>query len=189
MKTRKVRLKRRSEPETVTKKGTIAFLVLLVLSVCLFIVGVRLGVSKKDANLVSSSELETRGLYYELKMEKTRYKLGEPINVQLSVTNVTSAPVKLKFDKNMEFDLTVRKEVDLLFAQVPKKVWQLSEVQAVYPDVHFLEIEPGKTQSFSATWNQMDREKKPVKPGHYHIIGNLLADDRPETLQLRGKTD
>lgn len=189
MKTRKVRLKRKEEPEKVTRKGMVVFVVLLVLVVVGFVAGVRLGVARKDSKLLGSSDMKTRGLYYQLKMEKTNYHLGEPIKVQLSITNISSAPIALKFQKNLEFDLTVRKEVDLLFAQVPKTIWKLSENQMVYADAHDSIVDPGKTLNFNGIWDQKDRDGKPVKPGNYQIIGNLLADDRPESLALRGKTE
>jgi hypothetical protein len=189
VKTRKVRLKRKEEPEKVTRKGTILFVLLLVLCVVGFVIGVRVGVARKDSQLMGASDMKTRGLYYQLKMEKTLYRLGEPIKVQLSITNVSSAPIPLKFQKNLEFDLTVRKEVDLLFAQVPKTIWKLSENKMVIADPHGFVLDPGKTHTFEGQWDQKDREGKPVKPGNYQIIGNLLADDRPESLALRGKTE
>ncbi|MFA5506418.1 MAG: BsuPI-related putative proteinase inhibitor [Vulcanimicrobiota bacterium] len=189
MKTRKVKLKKRvQQEEPVTRKGVIVFVLLLVLAVVGFIVGVRLGVARKDSKLASSSDLTTRGLYYQLKMEKTDYDVGEPISVQLSVTNVTSNPIVLNFQKNLEFDLTVRKEVDLLFAQVPKTVWRLSEKQMVYKDNHVLRVDAGKTLIFKGTWDQTDRDDQAVQPGRYQIIGNLLADNRDESLQIKGQT-
>jgi Intracellular proteinase inhibitor len=188
VKTRKVRLKKRSQGEKVTRRGVFLFVGLLILAVVGFIVGVRLGVARKDANLTRSSDLTTKGLYYQLKMEKTDYDVGEPITVQLSVTNVTSGPIVLNFKKNLEFDLTVRKEVDLMFAQVPKTVWKLSEKQMVYKDTHVLRVDAGKTLTFKGLWDQKDREDKAVKPGRYQIIGNLLAENRSESLQLRGQT-
>ena len=188
MKTRKVRLKKRSQPEKVTRKGIFLFVGLLILAVVGFIFGVRLGVARKDASLTKSSDLTTKGLYYQLKMEKTDYEVGEPIGVQLSVTNVTSGPIVLEFRKNLEFDLTVRKEVNLIFAQVPKTVWKLSESQMVYKDTHVLRVDAGKTLTFKGLWDQKDRDDNPVKPGRYQIIGNLLAENRAEALQLRGQT-
>lgn len=188
MKTRKVRLKRREEPERVTRKGMMLFAFLIVLAVVGFVFSVRFGIAHKDAKLLGSSDLKTRGLYYQLKMEKTAYRLGEPIKVQLSVTNISSSPIALKFKKNLEFEITVRKEVDLLFAQVPKTIWKLSENQMVYADPHDSIIDPGKTLNFFGVWDQKDREGKPVKPGNYQLIGNLLADDRQESLALRGST-
>lgn len=171
-----------------TKKGIAVFVALLILAVVGFIVGVRLGVARKDADLVQSSDLTEKGLYYQLKMEKTKYDVREPISVQLSVTNVSSSPIVLSFQKNLEFDLTVRKEVDLLFAQVPKTVWRLSEDQMVYKDSHVLRVDAGKTLTFKGVWNQKNREDEYVKPGRYQIIGNLLADDREGSLQIRGQT-
>ena len=172
-----------------TRKGIVVFVLLLVLAVVGFIVGVRLGVARKDSKLVNSSDLTNKGLYYQLKMEKTEYDIGEPISVQLSVTNVTSSPIVLNFQKNLEFDLTVRKEVDLLFAQVPKTVWRLSEKQMVYKDNHVLRVDAGKTLTFKGTWDQTNRDEEAVKPGRYQIIGNLLADNREESLQIKGQTN
>ena len=172
-----------------TRKGIVVFVLLLVLAVVGFIVGVRLGVARKDSKLVNSSDLTNKGLYYQLKMEKTEYDIGEPISVQLSVTNVTSSPIVLNFQKNLEFDLTVRKEVDLLFAQVPKTVWRLSEKQMVYKDNHVLRVDAGKTLTFKGTWDQTNRDDEAVKPGRYQIIGNLLADNRDESLQIKGQTN
>ena len=188
VKTRKVRLKKKAREEKVTRKGVSIFVALIVLAVVGFVVGVRLGVARKDASLNKTSDLTTKGLYYQLKMEKTDYNVGEPISVQLSVTNVTSSPIVLNFKKNLEFDITVRKEVDLLFAQVPKTVWRLSEDQMVYKDSHVLRVDAGKTLTFKGRWDQTNRDDKPVKPGRYQIIGNLLAEDRTQSLQLRGKT-
>lgn len=188
MKTRKVRLKKRTQPEKVTRKGVMIFVGLLVLAVVGFIFGVRLGVARKDASLTKSSDLKAKGLYYQLKMEKTDYTVGEPVSVQLSVTNVTSKPIILNFKKNLEFDLTVRKEVDLIFAQVPKTVWKLSEKHMVYKDNHVMRVDAGKTMTFKGVWDQKNREDQPVRPGRYQIIGNLLAEDRSESLQLRGQT-
>ena len=172
-----------------TRKGIVVFVLLLVLAVVGFIVGVRLGVARKDSKLVNSSDLTNKGLYYQLKMEKTEYDIGEPISVQLSVTNVTSRPIVLNFQKNLEFDLPVRKEVDLLFAQVPKTVWRLSEKQMVYKDSHVLRVDAGKTLTFKGTWDQTNRDDEAVKPGRYQIIGNLLADNRDESLQIKGQTN
>ncbi len=146
-----------------------------------------MGVSRKDAKLTGTSELNTRGLYYQLKMARTSYHLGEPIEVKLSVRNMTSSPVALRFSKNLEFDITVRKEVDLLFAQVPKVVWKMSESQMIYADPHDKVLAPGDVEVFVGEWKQLDREGKPVSPGNYQIIGTLL-DERSETLQLRGQT-
>lgn len=121
-------------------------------------------------------------------MEKTDYEVREPITVELSVTNVTPHPIDLNFKKNLEFDLTVRKEVDLVFAQVPKTVWKLSERENILPEPHALRVDAGKTLTFRGTWDQTDREKQYVAPGRYQIIANLLADDREDALQLRGET-
>lgn len=187
-KTRKVRLKRRSQQtEQVTKKGIALFVGLLVLAVVGFIVGIRMGVARKDANLSSSSNLTEKGLYYQLKMGKTSYTLGEPIGIELSVTNVTANPIVLNFQKNLEFDLIVRKEVDLLFAQVPKTVWMLSDKKSVYQDQHVVRLDAGKTLTFEGVWDQTDRDSNSVQPGRYQIIGSLLADDRSSALQIRGQ--
>lgn len=189
MTTRKIRLKRKQEPDKVTSKGTMTFVILILLTIVVFVVGVRLGVARKNSSLQGSSDLRSRGLYYQLKMARTHYHLGDPIEIKLTITNVTASPIPLKFPKNQEFDITVRKEVDLLFAQIPRIVWTLSPTKMVYAEPHVFVLDPGKSREYQATWNQIDRDGRAVSPGNYQIIGNLLADDRPEALVLRGKAE
>lgn len=189
MSIRKVRLKRKVEPQKVTRKGRFIFVILIILCAIGFVAGVRLAVAHQDSGLTGTSDLKSKGLYYQLKMERTNYSVGEPINVKLLVRNLSASPVTLKFQKNLDFDLTVRKEVNLLFAQVPKIIWKLSETKLVVPQPHIKVIDPGKVVVFTGTWNQQTRDGEPVKPGNYQIIGNLLADDRQESLTLRGRTE
>lgn len=189
MSIRKVRLKRKVEPEKVTRKGRFIFVILIIFCAIGFVAGVRLAVAHQDSGLTGTSDLKSKGLYYQLKMERTNYNVGEPINVKLLVKNLSASPVTLKFQKNLEFDLTVRKEVNLLFAQVPKIIWKLSETKLVVPEPHIKVIDPGQTEVFTGTWNQQTRDGESVKPGNYQIIGNLLADDRKESLTLRGRTE
>ncbi len=187
MAVRKVRLKRRKEPERVTKKGLFLFVGLVLFSLVAFVAAIRMGVEYRNSELASSSDLRTKGLYYQLKMERTNYRQGEPIEIQLSVTNITSEPIDLLFERSLEFNLVVRKEVDLLFAQIPKTVWSLSDTQMVVADPHTRTLKAGETVTFSGTWNQKDRDDKLVQPGQYQIIGSLLAKGRPESLQLRSR--
>ena len=120
-------------------------------------------------------------------MDRTDYETGEPIPVKLSVANISPKPVVLSFQKNLEFELIVRREVDLVVAQVPRIVWKLSENYPVLKDFHTLRIDAGKTLEFEAVWDQKNRQNEAVKSGRYQIIGRLLADNHSESLLIRGE--
>lgn len=187
MKTRKVRLKKRSKPEKVTRRGIVLFVGLISLFVVCFVFGLRIGIEKKDAALSQNSDLESRGLYYQLEMDKTDYEKGEPISVKLSVANISPKPVVLSFQKNLEFELIVRKEVDLVVAQLPQVVWKRSDDYPIINEFHTIRIDAGRTMEFEGVWDQTNRQDKAVEAGHYQIIGRLLADNRSESLQIRGE--
>ncbi|MGE0488428.1 MAG: BsuPI-related putative proteinase inhibitor [Vulcanimicrobiota bacterium] len=187
--TRKVRLKRRAPKREVDpKKAALAFGSLLILCIATFFVVINYVVEQDQSKLNRTADLESQGLYFTLEMDKSRYKLGEPIDVKLSVRNITSSPITLKFDQDQEFDFLVQKEMNLLFAQVPMNVWRFSNKQIPHEDPHSITIPPGKVRVFSGTWEQEDAKGKTVRPGQYVITGYLRAENRNETLQLRGAT-
>lgn len=191
--TRRVRLKRKAsvsgggseEP----RKGVWLFATLVILAIIAFFVVVRVMVARDQAKLNRTAGLESKGLYFTLEMARSQFAVGEPIDVTMSVRNVTSQPITLKFEVDQEFDFLVQKEMNLLFAQVPMNVWRFSSEEVPKPDPHTITIAPGKVKTFSATWSQKDFKGETVKPGRYIITGYLNALDRKETLQLRGKTD
>lgn len=189
--TKKVRLKRRvasDEPEPQSQAKF--FVVCLVAVVILFLLALKFFVWRKQANLNTTANLQSKGLFYKLEMPRTSYAKGEPIDIQLSVRNITSKPISLTFDQDLEFDFLVQSEVNLLFVQVPQDVWRLSADPEHLPKrkPHVITIPPGKEKIFRSTWTQEDYKGKAVEPGRYIISGQLNAKDRQEQLQLRGET-
>ena len=189
--TKKVRLKRRvatDEPEP--KSQLKLFVILLIAIILAFLLVLKFFVWRKQATLNQTAKLQSKGLFYKLAMPKTSYAKGEPIDFELSVRNVTSKPISLTFDQDLEFDFLVQSEVNLLFVQVPQDVWRLSSDPEHLPKrkPHVITIPPGKEKIFRATWTQQDYKGNNVEPGRYIISGNLNAKDRQEQLQLRGET-
>ena len=162
----------------------------IVALLVLFVVGVKWYAERKSGVLVNNAELDSRGLYLKLSMKKASYNAGEPIDIQLLVRNISDKDVPLHFDTNVEFDFTVQSELDLLFTQVPRSIWQHSSAppNVPKPQVHTIHIAPGKEKVFRASWKQQTFGEAQVKPGRYIITGYLKSSNHAETLQLRGET-
>ncbi len=187
--TRKVRLKRRKPRREIDpKKAAALFAVLLVACIVAFFVVINYVVEQDQSKLNRSANLESQGLYFTLEMDKKTYALGEDVQVNLSVRNITSKPITLRFQENLEFDFLVQKEMNLLFAEIPMNVWRYSNSQVPHQEPHTIAIPSGKVRKFSGVWNQTDAKGRTVKPGQYVITGYLRASNRHETLQLRGAT-
>lgn len=186
--TRKVRLKRRARKQEPSKKSGTVFAVLLLVAIGMFMLVVRFTITREQEQLNRTANLESEGLYFSLEMNKDRYSRGEDIEVTLKVKNISTEPVVLDFETEQEFDFLVQREMNLLFANVPMNVWRLSSARHPSSDAHTITIAPGKEKSFSDKWDQTDYNSRLVKPGRYVITGFLMAKNRQETLQLRGKT-
>ncbi len=186
---RKVRLKRKLRPKPVNKFRQRALFVFLLLSaVVIFMVTIRYMVQREESKLNKTATLRSRGLQFKLQMNKTRYLKGEPVDVQLVVTNVSGSPIALVFDFNLEFDFLVQREVNLLFVKVPMNVWRYSSQKVPIASPHTVVLEPGQDRVFKGTWDQRDFRGRIVSSGRYIITGFLKAKDRSESLQIRGET-
>jgi hypothetical protein len=190
MDARNVRLKRKvthSDPLT-PKQQAVRLGVAVVAMLVLFVIGVKWYNENRNISLNSSSDLESRGLYLKLSMHKSSYAEGEPVDIQLLVRNISEKPVTLDFEHNLEFDITVQNELDLLFTQIPRNIWQYSHKYTPVAKAHSITISPGKEQVFRGSWDQRNFDGTQVKPGRYIITGYLKAKNHEERLQLRGQT-
>ena len=86
--------------------------------------------------------------------DKSSYPAGESVNIQVSLTNVTSSPI------------TLEKFPPIL------SMMQADTLQPVYTfAAGTIEktIAPHQTTSFTVTWNQLDAKGKEVAPGVYYL--------------------
>ena len=139
---------------------------------------------------VSSTEMQAGPLQFSLRMPKTNYREGEPVPLELTMTNTSKEAVTLRFDQGNEYDFVVQKDLNLIVLTVPMLVWTWSGSHASSQAAHRKVLDPGKSMVYKAEWPQVDSRGDAAGPGRYVILGtvNLAGKDR-QTLKLRGRSD
>ena len=114
--------------------------------------------------------------------------MGESIELNLILKNLTSKSVTLKFNQSPEYDFIVQKEVNWGILNLPMAVWKYSSHIAIKPNKHSRTLKPNQTLTFKAKWDQKNSSNKLVSPGRYIITGIIIAEKATTELQIRGKT-
>lgn len=162
------------------------FVVLLVLVIIGFVFAIRFFL-KMEEPLNKTARLKTRSLLFTMRMQDTRYSIGEPIHLLLEVRNISPKPIMLKFNESLEYDFLVQKEVNLLFVRIPMSVWRFSAAQAVSKKKHTITLQPQEVKVFKAVWHQKDFRNRQVGTGLYIIKGTINIAGKNTELQMRGK--
>ena len=103
-----------------------------------------------------------------MTVDKTAYSLGEPVNLTLTITNISSQTINFTHT-GLDFDFQVYNDTNNV-------VYQWSNFQGI---AQFITIEPlpaGDSISANFTWLQTCNfnaqvQGDPVSPGTYNIIG------------------
>lgn len=104
------------------------------------------------------------GLLYVLVTDQRRYRRGEPVNITLFKTNITSTPRNLFYPTGQRFEFeAVRADGTV--------VWRWSQGRVFTQVAETVTLQPGQTQVFRATWDQRNQQ------------GNLVI---PQTITIRG---
>jgi hypothetical protein len=111
---------------------------------------------------------EKGSLELTMTLDKTTYNLGEPVNLTLTITNITNQTINFTHT-GLDFDFQVYNDTNNL-------VYQWSNFQGI---AQFIVIEPlasGQSVSVNFTWTQtcnfnLQVEGDPVSQGTYNIIG------------------
>jgi len=179
-----IKIKRRvkSEPQ----KQIATFLILLVVIVVIFFAALAYFLNK-GTPLSSSAYSSKSSLLYSMRMNKTHYGVGEPIEFIMEVRNVGYKPVMMKFDESLEYDFLVQKQKNLLFVQVPMDVWRFSANQAVHSRKRTITIQPQEVRIYKGVWEQIDSANRQVGTGNYSIKGFINTSGKGTELQLRGR--
>lgn len=170
------------------KREITTFVIVLVIIIAIFLLTVYY-FARQKMPLSRSAHRKTDKLLYTMKMEKTRYSVGEPIQLIMEVRNISNKPVMLKFDKDLEYDFVVEKEWDLGFVKIPFNVWRYSASQGARDEAHTVALQPQEVITYRATWNQEDYRGKQVKKGTYVIKGTINTADETTELQMRGRME
>lgn len=170
------------------KKEALVFVITIVGLILVFMIVLRYFVIRTSP-LRANADKRVENLYFSLKMEKTAYSQGEPINLQLGVVNTSSKPVKLEFPTSLDCDFIVEREYDFFFVKIPSPIWKYSAQVGELQRDHSVTINPGQVKIFRATWNQNDFNGQPVKPGRYRITGVMNTKNFKVSLILRSESE
>jgi hypothetical protein len=103
-----------------------------------------------------------------LALEKTTYKLGEPVNLTLTIANISNQTINF-VHTGLDFDFRVYNGTNNL-------VYQWSNFKAIAQFIAIVPFHAGESTSANFTWLQtcnfnVSVEGDPVSSGTYNIIG------------------
>jgi len=131
-------------------------------------------VNIEDALLLAGNygtRLKQFRLEVNLVQNETDYDLGEPINVALTITNITNETASFSLAPSW-WDLFVYNDTNNLLYR-----WSSGKIFPMY--VMFVTLEPGMNVSMEMTWPQtctavvdnFGTPISPVSPGTYYLVG------------------
>ena len=115
-----------------------------------------------------------RDLSATLTLPKYRFRVGESIRMELTVTNQGEVPVALSFPTGQQFDFQVVRDNRI--------VWSWSGDRAFTQSFTTRTLAPGKRLRFTTRWRQLTSLGGYVTPGIYTVRGIVTASPRSETL-------
>ena len=151
--------------------------VTVLLSVSL-VYGIRYEFTPKTTPQTSSTQTafgvnEQLGLKLTLTLEKTEYSLGEPINITLTITNVSNQTTTIGLSAYNDFDFQVYNGTHSVIYQYSDRWIGVAVPQIVIDET----LEAGESLSENLVWNQTypiptgGSEGVPVSAGTYYIVG------------------
>jgi hypothetical protein len=124
-----------------------------------------------------------RGLPVALVLDvPERVKLGESVPLVWKIINESDCPVTL-VDIGLDFMVTTF-DGSVIFSSI--KRWSRFAPPMKPIESTIITLQPGETRAFEGTWDQLDDEDYPVKPGVYLVRGFLWATqetDAPDVVQ------
>jgi hypothetical protein len=136
---------------------------------------------KNSAQTLTTAEAvdEQDGLELNMTLEKTEYSLGEPINITLTITNISNQTINLTVGDPF-FDFRVYNDTNSDLYE-----WSWSQISL---NIEWSPLPLGAEESLTnrlvwpQTWNDMVfSEGVSVSPGTYYIVG--LVFDLPHGLE------
>lgn len=108
-------------------------------------------------------------LQLTLSVDKTVYAVGEPVNVTLSITNISNQSIEFEYT-GMNFDFTVANSTGNI-------VYQWSIGRAIPQFILLESLAPGQNVTATYSWSQITNTNPStvgtlVSPGTYFIVGN-----------------
>jgi hypothetical protein len=125
-------------------------------------------------SLPPTAEGVNDGLKLTMTLEKTEYTIGEPVNITLTITNISNQTTTIGLSAYNDFDFRVYNGTNSTLYQ-----WSNRWIGVAVPQVIWLEtLNAGESLSENLAWSQTCyntglSEGVPVSPGEYHIVGQI----------------
>jgi hypothetical protein len=113
-------------------------------------------------------------LQLTMALEKTEYTLGEPVNITLTLTNISNETTTIDFSAYNNFDFRVYNGTNSTLYQ-----WSNHWLGVAVPQVIWLEtLNAGESLSENFVWSQTCyntglSEGVPISSGEYNIVGQI----------------
>src|SRR5262245_4084135 len=101
-----------------------------------------------------------------------RFASGAPVTLALEVTNRGGEPRALKFTSARGCDFAV-------FDAQGREIWRWSRGRLFAQALERVELAPGGSQRFTATWDQRDASGALTPPGSYRAVASLASASAP----------
>ncbi len=102
--------------------------------------------------------------------DKTHYRLGEPVQITLTLTNRSDQQVVCYFNTAQRYDIVV--------SQAGREVWRWSNDRSFAQVTGSLTLSPGQSVEYTERWNGQDNQGTPVTPGTYTITAQITSIGR-----------
>jgi hypothetical protein len=130
----------------------------------------------------SAGDRLENGLEIALAVGSSAVRPGEPLYLQLRISNSTDRPIRLTFPSTQNADF----RIESIDGQV---LWSLGESRAALRIAHDVVLAPGESQTFEEVWLGRTTEGKRAEPGSYLAVGEIRARDGgvtpPVAFQIR----
>jgi len=113
----------------------------------------------------STQKAYLSNLQLSLTTDKVEYAVGEPVNITLSLKNLTDRELRLQFPTSQQFDFVVRSN--------ETEVWRWSQGRMFAMVLTTMVLEAQSSKSHTTVWAQNDKSGRPVPPGRYEVLALL----------------
>jgi len=107
------------------------------------------------------------GLELTMAIEKTQYVLGEPINITLTIINISNQTINFNHS-GQDFDFLVNNDTNNI-------IYQWSKDRAFAMFIMIMPLKPQENLTGTYTWQQTSnyqpQQETQVSPGTYNIVG------------------
>lgn len=107
----------------------------------------------------------------QLTTDRSAYTLGQPILLTLKITNTTKKTIRYDFFSDQQATFTVSDSKG-------NSIWTSTGPRLSSQGITHLSLDPGKSQSYQASWDERDTNKHPVPAGVYTATAKLAPMPR-----------